>query len=285
MAGPLCEFALARGIEPGYARFLIRNWHLPPSDSGVRLENWPWPVKIRVLGRFSVEREEKPLPATERGAKPLELLKALVALGGRGVGEAGLAEMLWPDADGDRAHRSLKVTVHRLRRLLGEDRIVWSGGLLSLDTRSVWVDAWALERALGTLESVLAERREARIPSLAAAALALYRGPYLRGDSSHWVLGARERLRAKFLRVAGDAAEALIARGDTPEALRCYEKALEVDPAAERFYQGLMRCHLDLGQRADGLAVYKRCREILARELALAPSPKTEALRTSLLSG
>jgi DNA-binding SARP family transcriptional activator len=63
-----------------------------------------------------------------------------------------------------------------------------------------------------------------------------------------------------------------------------YEKALETDPVSERFFQGLMRCHLDLGQRADGLAVYQRCRAALARELQLAPSAKTEALRAALLS-
>lgn len=275
--------ALEHGVLPDVVRRRIREEQLAGYGPDSYPESWPWPVRIRVLGRFSVEREEKPLPV-ERGAKPLELLKALVALGGRSVAEAELAEMLWPNADGDRAHRSLKVTVHRLRRLLGEDRVVWSGGVLSLDTRSVWVDAWALERALGALESGPG-RQNNRIGALAATALGLYRGPYLRGESSTWALGARERLRAKFLRVVASAAEALSAAGETAEAARCYEKSLEVDPAAERFYQGLMRCHLDLGQRADGLAVYGRCRDALARELALAPSPKTEALRASLLRG
>jgi len=276
--------ALEHGVLPDVVRRRIREEQLAGYGPDSYLESWPWPVRIRVLGRFSVEREEKPL-AVERGAKPLELLRGLVALGGRSVPEAELAEMLWSGSDGDRAHQSLKVTVHRLRRMLGEDRIVWSGGVLSLDTRSVWVDAWALERALGALDSALTERQGKRIAALALAALALYRGAYLRADASAWALGARERLRAKFLRVVGAAAETLIADGGTAEALRCYEKALEVDPAAERFYQGLMRCHLELGERADGLAVYNRCRDALARELALAPSPKTEALRASLLSG
>jgi len=276
--------ALERGVLPEVVRRRIREENLARYGPESYLESWPWRVRIRVLGRFSVLRGDKPLAAAGRGAKPLDLLKALVALGGRGVGEAELAEMLWPNADGDRAHSSLKVNVHRLRRLLGEECIVWGNGLLSLAARHAWVDAWALERALGALESALAARQEAPVAALAAAAVALNRGAYLRADTNPWTLGARERLRAKFLRIVGNAAEALVSAGNAAEAMRCYEKSLEVDPAAERFYQGLMRCHLDLGERADGLAVYQRCRETLARELALSPSPKTEALRTSLLS-
>jgi len=277
--------ALERGVLPEVVRKRVREENLAPCGPASYLESWPWPVRIRVLGRFSIQRDEKPLPAANRGGKPLELLRALVALGGRAVAEAELAEMLWPDADGDRALASLKVNVHRLRRILGEERILWNDGLLSLDARGVWVDAWALERALGALERALPERQSERIAALAKAAVALHRGPYLRAESSAWAVGARERLRAKFLRVVAGAAEALTADRRAADAVRCYEKALEVDPVAERLYQGLMRCHLDLGQRADGLAVYRRCRETLARELALAPSPKSEALRTSLLSG
>jgi two-component SAPR family response regulator len=249
------------------------------------LEAWPWPVRIHTLGRFLAQRDGAPITARSPGsARPLELLKALVALGGRDVDETNLAEQFWPNAEGDRAQRSLKVNVHRLRRLLGEQSLTWSEGRLSLDARRVWVDIWALERSLGALESALAAQRTEDLAALAATALALNRGAFLRGDSNPWALATRERLRAKFLRVLGAAAEALSARGHAAQALRCYEKGLEVDPLAERFFQGLMRCHLELGQRADGLAVYQRCRDALKRELQLAPSQSTEALRTALLS-
>jgi two-component SAPR family response regulator len=275
--------ALRFGIEKDYVVSLIRRRNLsPPPDAD--LETWPWPVRIHALGRFSAMHDGVPLAAgSPTSARPIELLKALVALGGRDVDETKLAEQLWPSAEGDRAHSNLKVNVHRLRRLLGEQCVIWSKGCLSLDACRVWIDAWALERALGALEATLKTQRIEDLAALAATALALNRGEFLRGDASPWALAARERLRAKFLRVLDAAAEALGTRGQTNEALRCYEKALEVDPVAERFFQGLMRCHLDLGHRADGLAVYQRCRETLARELRLTPSAKTESLHTALL--
>jgi len=275
--------ALRFGIEKDYVVSLIRRRNLSPPPDAPDLEAWPWPVRIHTLGRFSAVRDGVPLATkTSAGARPIELLKALIALGGRDVDETKLAEQLWPSAEGDRAHRSLKMNVHRLRGLLGEC-LVWNKGRISLDARRVWIDAWALARSLGALETTLRTQRIDDIAALTATALALSKGEFLRDDASHWALAARERLRAKFLRVLDSAAETLRAGGRANDAQRCYAKALEVDRLAERFFQGLMRCHLDLGQRSDGLAVYQRCRETLARELRLAPSAKTESLHSALL--
>ena len=85
--------------------------------------------------------------------KPLALLKVLIALGGRGLPEARLAELLWPEADGDLAHHSFEVALSRLRKLLGkEDALVLREGRLSLSNRHCWVDVWAFERSLGQAE-------------------------------------------------------------------------------------------------------------------------------------
>ena len=274
--------ALAQGIEVEFVHALIRRRKLRAPTTAIGLESWPWSLRVRVLGRFSIQREDA--PGIGAGApRPLALLRALIALGGRNVEETRLGELLWPEAEGDQAYRSLKVNVQRLRRLLGEQCLTWSEGRLSLDSRLVWVDAWALERTLGSLEDALAARRHDKIAALSAQALSLNRGAFLKDDSDVWVLGARERLRERFLRVVGAASEALIACGRVGEARPCCEKALEIDPVAERFYQNLIRCYLELGEKADGLAVYRRCREALARELQIAPSKKTEALYAALL--
>jgi len=45
---------------------------------------------------------------------------ALIAMGGRQVPQTRLADLLWPDAEGDAAYRALITTLQRLRRLIGE---------------------------------------------------------------------------------------------------------------------------------------------------------------------
>ena len=50
--------------------------------------------------------------------KPLELLKILLANGGRSVATGTIVEALWPDARGDAAVDSLTTTLQRLRPIL-----------------------------------------------------------------------------------------------------------------------------------------------------------------------
>jgi two-component SAPR family response regulator len=141
-----------------------------------------------------------------------------------------------------------------------------------------------LERLLGSLDANLS--REPRDPQsiapLITKAFALYRGAFLKEDTQPWALSSRERLRVKFLRVIGHAADALYANQHDREALTCYQKALEIDPLAEHLHQGVIACHERLGETAAALDAYRHCRETLKRELDVAPSEKTEALYRAL---
>lgn len=114
--------------------------------------------------------------------------------------------------------------------------------------------------------------------ALVRKARTLYRGPFLSEAAPPWALSTRERLRGKFLRVIDRVAEALRNKARYREALDCYEKALDVDPLAERCHQGAIICQQNLGRPTEALVAYRRCREVLRRELDVAPSDKTEAL-------
>ena len=72
--------------------------------------------------------------------------------------------------------------------------------------------------------------------------------------------------------------------GQYEKAVECYQRGLEVDDLAEEFYRRLMACYHRLGRLAEALSVYNRCRKILFATLWIEPSPKTEAMRKSLLS-
>ena len=114
-------------------------------------------VSVFTLGRFSLLLDGKP---AEFGRKlprrALELLKAIIALGSREISTTSLMSELWPDVDGDAARRSFDTTLHRLRKLLGDDRVlVLRDGKLSLDARYCWVDVWAFERLLGQSQRLL----------------------------------------------------------------------------------------------------------------------------------
>jgi len=98
-------------------------------------------VSIFTLGRFSLLLNGQPAEFGRKAPqRPLELLKAIVALGGREVSTTNLMSALWPDADGDVAQRSFDTTLHRLRKILGDHRVLaLKEGKLSLDGNYCWV--------------------------------------------------------------------------------------------------------------------------------------------------
>ena len=267
----LAALALAHGVEPDYTRTLVRLRQLPaPSPD---LADWPWPLAIRTLGAFELRRHGEPVVSRGKAQKkPLELLKALVAHGGRRVDAAMLTGLLWPDAEGDDAKASFDSTLYRLRKLVDVDgAIQLSEGKLSLAPALVWVDALALDAILD----------DDTLP--ATRALALARGDFLADEAAlPWAVRARDRLKARLLRAVIAEAEACEARGDYAAARTRYEAVLERDNLAEAVYRRLMVCQRELGDAAGAMLTYRRCRELLSIVLGRAPAAETEAVRRTL---
>ncbi|MFU8858431.1 MAG: AfsR/SARP family transcriptional regulator [Deferrisomatales bacterium] len=220
----------------------------------------------------------EPLRAGGKGQrKPLALLKALIAFGGRNVSEARLADALWPDADGAAAYQAFTITLHRLRKLLGvPDALVVREGRLSLDPRRCWVDAWVFERLLG--EGARGRSAQPRSDAVERA-LGLYRGPFLPEEVDEpWATHLRERLRSRYLRGVEVLGARLEDTGTWAEAAEHYRRALEVDSLSEELCRRLMICHEKLEQASTALAAFERCRRLLGGTLGVEPSSETRQL-------
>ncbi len=280
--------ALEAGIEMSFARQLIREHRLrPPQEYGI-VERWPYPLKISCLGRFSIRIDGRPIDLTKKGQqKPLRLLKALIAFGGRDVGDERLADALWPDADGANAHKSFTTTLYRLRKLVKYDQaLVLKGRRLSLNPDYCLVDAACVENVAqeaarqleGTSEDIDEYKR------LAKRIVSIYRGPFMEGEDAAWALRRRESLQGKTGRVLKQVALRLesLRRSDTAAGL--FECCLQIDPHSEAVYQCLMRCHRNSGRKAEALAAYRRCRATLGRDLNISPSKETERIYQTILT-
>jgi len=285
---PLYTFALEHSIEVEHVRATIRKRNLVPETPPLDVEQWPWPYRFYTLGRFSIIQDDAPLTLTAKGQKkPLELLKALIACGGREVSQAQLTAALWPDAEGDAGQQAFEVTLHRLRKMLGEDApLQLKDGRLTLDARRCWVDVWAFERLLSTLEAGLREHKPDGLDALTQKLFTLYQGAVLDRESElPATLSLRERLRSRFLRNLKELGRHHESQQAWDRATEYYLRALEVEPLAEEFYQKLMLGYHTLERTAEGLAVYERCKKTLHTSLGVGPSRETEALRQSLVAG
>ncbi|MBI5418683.1 MAG: hypothetical protein HZA60_01210 [Deltaproteobacteria bacterium] len=240
----VAAMAIVEGIEVPYVQELIRRNSLVPEVGLGEIEDWPWPMRVHTLGRFELVRDGKPDRHSRKvQQKPLLMLKALVALGGKDVAEEQLTDILWPETDGDLAHLSFATNLLRLRRLLGNDKAVQlREGRLTLDQRYCWVDALAFERIHRQADAGRKDGGTVRVRTLARA-IALYRGHFLAGEASQpWIAPLRERLQGRFLQAVGDLGRHWESAGSWEKAIDCYRRCLEVDGLAEEIRRRLMAC-------------------------------------------
>jgi two-component SAPR family response regulator len=246
-------------------------------------------VRIYTLGRFSLLLHGQPaVSGRKTPQRPLELLKAVIAYGGRDIGLSILTAALWPDSDGDDARRAFDTTLFRLRKILGDDRVITlREGKISLDPRYCWTDVWAFERLLGRLNRIrnldVAGKDALLLEQLTAQLLALYQDHFLaREDVTSWSVSLRERLRSKYIYNLLETGRYWETHGFWEKAAVCYQKGLDVDDLIEAFYQRLMVCYLERQRYSEGMAVYRRCCRILSVTLGLQPETETEAIYTGL---
>jgi len=280
----LCLKALEAGIEVDCVRGLVRTLQLTPAVPPVELDTWPWPIRIHTLGRFEIWNDDRPLEFSVKAPRRIiTLLKLLVACGRTGAGEERLADLLWPEADGDTALQSLSTGIHRLRQLLGNDKAIQRrDGRIRLDVAFCWVDAHAFEELLDRAEGGAEGRNSSSADAMIGKALRLFKGAFLGDAGDSWAISYRERLRDKYLGAVRKLGGQFERRGQFDRAIECYRQGLECDSLTEEFHYRIMQCFSALGRRAEAIAVYRSWQRLLQAELGIAPSPETEAVYRAL---
>jgi len=296
----LCAFALEHDIVPNVARRLIGIRRLKPPR--IDLPQWPWQVRIHTLGRFSLVVNGQPVSATDGlQQKPLELLRALIALGGRAIRISDVIREIWPAdatidgehpaptrrsrrpqlvageaAVGKRERGAFDSALSRLRRILGgdgepDDLVLVEDGLLRLNSDLCWVDLWCCQRLLGNVRALLDAPDPPPARELLAPARELlrhYHGDFLAREAAlPCITRLRDDLRQQVVSALADVAGVLCRRSLHDEAAKLYERATAIDPCRERLYREWIICLQQQGEFAEGLRVYQRCREVLADRL------------------
>lgn len=284
MLAELCEFALAEKIETDYARQLISIYQLKPADILAASEDWPYPIKIYTLGQFRLIKNGEPIHnAKQATRKSLDIIKAIVSMGGVNVNAQALSNTLWPDQEGDAGMNVFTTTLHRLRKFIGQDVIHYANGRISLSQELCWVDVWAVEPQLNRLNEIAVQEVDEQAIKHVDALLKVYQGSFLPADDDEsWSLSMRERLNRKLTELIINLCRKLEVLQKYELAKKYYHHGLAIDELHERFYQGLMRCCSEQGLIAEGMAIYHRCVDRLRRFLDVAPSAETDALRARL---
>jgi adenylate cyclase len=234
-------------------------------------------LELTLLGGFRARIGNG--PAIDVAAKKTQALLAYLALAkGKAQSREKLLGLLWSDRAQEQARNSLRQALAELGRALAvmeSSPILKDHDMLTLDARTVWVDALEFER--------LAATGEAGDPQRAAA---LYEGDLLDGIAvrdpafEEWLLVERQRLR----NLAMATLKTLLGSETGQGAAAAAHRLLALDPLQEAGHRALIRLHADAGEIGAALRQYEACRDLLKRELDVAPSAETEQLYREIRS-
>lgn len=165
---------------------------------------------------------------------------------------ARLAQLLWPDSDGDAARNALRQRLFHLRKAHGVDLIVGSSTLALAE---------GLRHDLEEADTVLGDA-----------------APAAGGEFAAWLEQQRARrcgrLRQSLVELAQMAEEA----HDWGDALSHARELLALEPLSEDAHRRVIRLHYLSGDRAAALLAFDRCERVLKDEVGARPSGETVAL-------
>jgi DNA-binding SARP family transcriptional activator len=224
-------------------------------------------LRIAVLGRLSLEQNERPLSPPV--GRPARLLLGWLALHPGAHSRTAVAAELWPDVLDESARGRLRVALVDLRRALS-----------ATAERALM----ATRDQIGLIDSPELEVDARRFTELAEAgrpdeALALWRGELLDGlEAGDWLVELRDQYRDRRATALVALADGAAARGELDAAVRLARERVSLEPFSEEATRELMRRLTAVGDRAAALVAYDRLAGRLRAELRTAPSSPTRAL-------
>lgn len=200
-----------------------------------------------------------------------------------------LAGAFWPNCSQKRSRASLRTELWRIRETIARAGVDpqailadCSDAVRIMPKAPCRVDVEELDHAIRRCQTGSPTADE--IPALEAA-LQLYAGDLLEGETEDWCLPSREYYRSRFFAGSQILIEAAIAMRDWRRAIEWGETLLLHDPLAEHVHRYLMLCHNALGNRPAAIRQFARFAGVLRSQLDVEPMEITRELYRLILRG
>jgi DNA-binding SARP family transcriptional activator len=239
----------------------------------------PAALRLCLLGGFQVTLSDRTIaPAEWKLRKAAALVKLLALTPGHRRHREEVLDLLWPEFDPDTARHNLKQTLYVARRVLEPGLAGRPSRYLPLQGDFLLLHPGGpVETDLAAFVEAATAARHGGLPGHYVAALAHYGGDLLPEDRyEEWTQGPREEARGLYLALLSELARLYERRGSNADAIATLERLVAAEPTDEAAHVGLMRLHALSGQRQQALRQYQQLRDILRRELDVAPEPATQ---------
>ena len=236
-------------------------------------------LKVRMLGQEEITYGEHPiLSGKNKITKSMELLLLLLHRKETGMARSRLADALYGVDEVADAGNSLRVTSHRLRKLLldagmpEEDFITIREGIYRWSSREEMdVDVWKFRELIEGAEKEIDEVRKAE---LLRTACQMYRGEFLpKLSGQEWALLAAASYKKMYCDALIWLIEWLKKRREYDEILCLVETACRLYPF-EEWQTVKIDCYIAQNRYNEAMAEYENTARMLAEELGVAPSER-----------
>ncbi len=201
-----------------------------------------------------------------------------------------LAAVFWGEYSTVTSRKYLRNALWRLRNAwqaaglsIDEYLLITDDGISYLSTAPSWLDIEVFETAVAACQDLPGQDLTPEQAASLEEAVDLYVGDLLEGIYEDWCLHDRERLRLSYMSALGKLLAFHEHNGTCERGLEYARRILDRDPTREKVHRQVMRLYWLLGNRAEALAQYKCCAQILREELGIPPMAKTRFLHKQML--
>jgi DNA-binding SARP family transcriptional activator len=237
---------------------------IDPEPEGAGIEQR---VAIGTLGGLSVAIDGIPVPEAAWPTAARRLLELLLCLPGYQATAQQAARLLWPRHLPRSALNSFNVALHGLRRMLEPDLtagadsryVIRQGRVYRLRLEQITCDVDEFTKLVRQVGRPLGDEAAERLES----AVALYRGDFLAASGEEFTQEKRTRLRRVMLDTLERLGEWHGEGARAPQALRAYNRLLELAPHREDAWARVLELYVAAGDEYRALATLQQCEQSL----------------------
>jgi DNA-binding SARP family transcriptional activator/predicted ATPase len=239
-------------------------------------------MEFAVLGPLEVTGPDGPLPLGP--PKQRLLLALLLCQPGVPAPAWSLLDQSWGGNAPSTARDNLRLYMHRLRRLLGADRVVRRAAGYVLVAQQSEVDALRFTDLLTACQRLAAEGQTREAYGLLEAALGEWRGPAYGDLDAPAIRAEASRLEELRLAAVETKAEAGLALGRHATVAAELSSLIRQHPYRERLLGQLMLALYRSGRQVEALEAYRNARRRMVDELGLEPGTDLQRLEHRILT-
>ena len=234
-------------------------------------------LRLHTFGTLALQSDERPLKGAATQRRRIAVLAFIATARTRGVSRERIISVFWPESEEERARRALNQSIYALRKDLDADDLVLGVTELRLNPDVISSD-------VGDFEDALDQGND-------AAAVELYRGPFLEGvhlsDASEfeqWADSERERLSRRYTEALARLADNAEESGEKELVVRWRRLLAVADPLNSRHAYDLMRALVETGDRAGALQHARIHSALLQSDLGIEADTLVAELTERLLA-